>query len=153
MKSEKKIENGSEINSNREIIFCNIESSGNFYLKDRVACRILLILPEKEVDLSRYDLEIVCSFQPTLIMIFGINSESIHDKIDEILLENGNDNCLTTWHDDELLDEVASDFFVGLYSDVNNSQDIVIWCDNGLGFINVAKRASDLFIGSGEGLG
>ena len=41
---------------------------------------------------------------------FGSNSEHVHDRIDDLVIDGGFDGTVTTWHDDESEEEVAEFF-------------------------------------------
>lgn len=41
---------------------------------------------------------------------YGLDSEQLHDRIDELIIDGGFDDTITTWHNDESEQEVAEFF-------------------------------------------
>ena len=50
----------------------------------------------------------------------GSNSEAVHDRIDDVILEEGTSNVTTTFHDGESMEDVAEFFLTCAASDMDS---------------------------------
>lgn len=78
---------------------------------------------------GEFDQNLFCgieNFQPELVMIFGKSSEQAHDQLDSYLYDKGVEDCLTTWHTSECIEDVIEDFLSETYLACENMSDFIL---------------------------